>query len=123
MKNMLLLLAGMFLISVSVYSQTEVKKEKEKYVLLCDKAEKNKVIFLVNDKYCFVSSQEKNVMSLLGGEQIKEVAILTSDSKQKNKMEEYVNRFDLDNSNVQIVFLIQLKDSIELPQSLKKIWR
>lgn len=117
-KIVLLCLVGFLLSFVDVYSQETVKKEK--YIMLCDKAEKSKMMLVVNGKYCFVSTPERNLISLFDGEQIKELSIITPE--QKNKFETCVNRFGLEEANVKSIFQVQLKDGFDLPLSLKKMW-
>ena len=100
---------------VEGYSQESVKSEP--YIILCDSIQQAETVFIINEKYCFVSNQEKNILPLIDSNCIKGMSIFTI--LKKETFLQKIKQFNLEACKIHAIFCVQLKDD-ELPDKLKK---
>lgn len=91
-------------------------------VILCDKSDKNMIMYIINEKYRFLSTKEKNIIALFDPMQIFKVTIITP--IQKKDFKEYVERYCSDYINrIDGIFCIKLKEGEKLPRSLAMYYK
>lgn len=100
-----------------ISAQSIEKNSRMRSVILCDKSEKNIIMYVINEKYCFLSTKENNIVALFDPRQI--LKIRTIASSQKKDFKEYVEKYCFDYKNqIEGIFIIKLKEGEKLPSRL-----
>lgn len=85
MKKILLLMMFMLACSNFISAQSVEENCKMRSVILCDKSEKNILMYIINEKYCFLSTKENNIVTLFNPTQIFKITIIAPSQKKEFK--------------------------------------
>ena len=122
MKKILLLMMFMLACSNFISAQSVEENCKMRSVILCDKSEKNILMYIINEKYCFLSTKENNIVTLFNPSQIFKITIIAP--SQKKEFKEYVEKYCINYKNqIAGIFCIKLKEGEKLPGRLAAYYK
>lgn len=120
MKKILVLLVVILFVGC-IKAQNIDKDEHTPYIVLCDKSEKNMTMYVVDKKYCFLSTKEKDFITLFDPTKIFKITIIAP--TQQNEFKKWIEKYCLNyKTQIDAVIYIKLKEGEELPPSLAKYY-
>lgn len=118
----ILLLILFVIICGNISAQKYEKDNKMQCIVLCDHSEKKMTMYIVNEKFCFLSSKNENLITLFNPEQILKITVISP--SEKSNFEECIKKYCYKyKTQIDVILNLKLKEGQKLPSSLAKYYK